>query len=119
MPKYKTSTGESLDKKVIDRKISKAKEEFLQAFLDNHGYYFCERTGRSDLKPLDISHIVSVRICQSEGRSELAYSQDNLELLSRQEHLNLENWSNQKRNAWYEAKKQKMDFENFILFNYE
>ena len=119
MPKYKTSNGESLEKKVIDRRISKAKEQFLQSFFDEHGYYFCQRSGRSDLKPLDISHIISVRICQSEGKSELAYSLDNFELLCRKEHLKFEDWSNQKRKSWYEAKKQGMSFETFEMFNYE
>lgn len=116
MPKYGLSNGENMDKRKIDKKIAKAKEEFLEEFLDEHGYYFCERSKRSDLG-LDCSHIISVKECQWSGRSEIAWDKRNLELLSREEHMKLERWSNAKREEWYWRRKEGMSFENFKLFN--
>jgi len=119
MNKYKTSTGESIEKNKIDKKIRDAKKAFLDNFYDEHGYYFCERTGRSDLKPLDVSHIISVRFAQATGRTELAWDLKNFELLSRAEHLKIEGWTNVKRQTYFQAKKNGMDFETFKMFNYE
>jgi len=116
MSKYKTSTGESLENSVIDRRISKAKEEFLEDFRDQHGFYFCERTKRSDVH-LECSHIISVRICKASGRSELAYSKKNLELLGRFAHEHIESQSNQIREDWFKARQEGLTFEEFKLFN--
>lgn len=110
------STGESIDKKKIDRKVGKVKEEYLQSFFDAHSYYFCERTNRSDL-PLDCSHIISVRMCQASGRSELAWCQNNIELLNRDAHNHIERMSNLVREDWYHRRKEGMTFEEFKLYN--
>lgn len=116
MPKYKLSSGESIEKSKIDRKVTKAKEEYLQTFFDNHSYYFCERTNRSDLS-LDCSHIISVRMCQSSGQSELAWCQNNIELLNRDAHNQIESMSNSVREDWYHRRKEGMSFEEFKNFN--
>ena len=76
MTKYKLSTGESIEKTIIDFRVTKAKELKLQMFYDEHGYHFCEDCGinaQSAFK-LDCSHNISVKKCQETGRSELAYS---------------------------------------------
>lgn len=113
MPKYPMSDGQMIDKKQIDRKVAKAKEEYVQNFHDEHGYLFCERTERSDL-PLERSHIMSVRMCQATGRSELAWCQNNIELLNRHAHNAIESWSNEKRESWYFARKEGIKYVDFI-----
>ncbi len=116
MPKYPMSDGEMIDKKIIDRKVKGAKEDFLKAFLAEHDYYFCQRTGRVDLG-LDCSHIISVRMCQASGRSELAWDLDNLELLNRDAHLDLEKKANKFREDWFFARKQGMKYNDFRNWN--
>ena len=116
MPKYSNSSGEMIDKKVIDRRIAKAKDQYVEKFIDDNGFTFCERSIRSDLG-FDCSHIISVRECQDSGRCELAYSKKNIELLCRQEHLKFEQLPNKVREAWYNARMEGMTFENFLLFN--
>lgn len=113
MPKYPMSDGTMIDKKKIDRKVTKAKEEYVVNFHDEHGYLFCERTKRSDLS-LERSHIMSVRWCQATGRSELAFCQWNLELLNRDAHMEIERWPNDKREAWYYARMEGIKYEEFI-----
>jgi hypothetical protein len=48
------------------------------------------------------------------GRSELAYSLDNIELLSRKEHEKIESWKNDKRLAWYNARRNGLSFFWFL-----
>lgn len=112
MPTYTTSDGERLPKSVIDKRIAETKKMYVEAFRDKFDYLFCERSRRSDL-PLDCSHIISVRICQASGRAELAYCPSNIELLTRDNHRALENWSNQKRESWYHARLKGLSFEDF------
>tara|TARA_R110000796_G_scaffold238078_2_gene358313 strand:+ start:444 stop:836 length:393 start_codon:yes stop_codon:yes gene_type:complete len=116
MPKYPNSSGEMIDKKVIDRRIAKAKDQYVEKFIDTHGFLFCERLIRSDL-PLDRSHVVSVKYCQEHGKSELAWDLNNIELLCRAEHLKLEQLPNKVRESWYNNRKNGMTWENFLLFN--
>lgn len=116
MPNYKTSSGQSIDKKKIDKNISEAKKKYLESFIDEYDFYYCERTKRVDLG-LDCSHIISVKECQNSGRSELAWCIFNLELLNRDEHNEIEKWSNQTREDWYHRRKEGMEFEEFKLFN--
>lgn len=116
MPIYKKSNGESIDKKKIDKLVVKAKREYVEEFIDKHGFLYCERTKRSDLA-LDCSHIISVRMCQASGRSELAWDKKNIELLNRDAHMSLENWSNKMREEWYWRRMEGMMFEEFKLFN--
>jgi len=116
MPKYPNSEGEMIDKKVIDGRIARAKEDYKQKFYDEHGFFFCERTLRSDLK-LDPSHIVSVKWSQENSMCELAYCPNNFEYLTRDEHLKFEMLPNKVRLSWYNERKNGMTFENFLLFN--
>ncbi|QDP50426.1 MAG: hypothetical protein Unbinned5350contig1001_41 [Prokaryotic dsDNA virus sp.] len=113
---YGLSDGSRMTGDEIDRKVVKAKEKYLEDFVDLHGYIFCERSKRSD-KPVDRSHIISVRICKQTGRSELSFSKWNLEFLTREEHLKLENWANKTRELWFEMRKEGMSFEQFEDWN--
>ena len=117
MNTYKQSNGETITKRQIDNNIKKAKETFLARFIDEHGYHYCERDLITSQR-LDCSHIISVKEAQNSGRSELAWDINNLELLSRDAHNQIETWSNQKRENWYHSKKEGMSFENFLFWNH-
>lgn len=86
MARYKLSTGKYIEKKSIDRLVKQAKKYKLELFFERHGYYFCEDCKRSDIKPIDCSHDISVDRCQKEGRAELAYNVDNITLRCRKCH---------------------------------
>ena len=117
MNSYKQSNGETITKRQIDIKTRKAKKTFLERFISENGYYYCERDLITSDR-LDCSHIISVKEAQNSGRSELAWDLNNLELLSREAHEQLEIWPNQKREDWYYAKKEGMSFENFLFWNH-
>ncbi len=112
MASYKLSSGKRLSKKIIDRRIKKAKELKKELFFEEHGYYFCEHTKRTDCR-LSMSHIISVKECQNNGNSELSYDIDNLELLSDESHLEIEQMSNPNRIKWYYYKKNGWKFSDF------
>ena len=81
---FKTSTGKRISKKVIDRRVTKAKKDKLeQQREDNNGYNFCETCERSSGVYLDCSHIVSVDECQKSGQAELAWDIKNIKILCR------------------------------------
>jgi len=113
MPNYPTTGGTMVSKQYIDRKVTQAKKQKVQEMYDENGFTFCERTKRSD-SPTDVSHIISVRMCQAEGQSEIAWDLDNLEILTRDEHMKIESWKHHKRAMWYAAKKTGFTFKEFI-----
>ena len=83
MARYKLSSGEYINKSIIDRKVRDVKKKKLQLHLDEHGYYFCTTCKRNDCKPIDCAHVVSVDECQKSGKSELAWDLENLILEGR------------------------------------
>jgi len=86
MPRYKTSDGEYVEKSVIDRRIREAKAEIY-----NDRLHPCEATGQSpSVEPIDMSHVISVNDCQRLGKSDLAWSQDNIYLECRSAHRDWE-----------------------------
>jgi len=87
MNSYRTSNGERLNKSVIDARVRNAKKAKIASFINEYGYIFCEECKRSDLTPIDCSHIISVDQCQKQGRSELAYNVNNIRLLCRSCHI--------------------------------
>lgn len=107
------SNGEMMDKKKIDRRVAQAKEQYLQAYIDEHGYLFCERTKRSDL-PLERSHIASVKMCQESKKSEIAWSLDNFEFLTREEHMKIEVMERRHRWIWYQMRIDGFSFDEFL-----
>lgn len=86
MTKYRTSDGDMIEKKVIDRKVRESKALLLQLQKDKYGYNFCEKCKRNDCLPLDCAHIISVSDCQKQGRSEYAWSVSNMQVLGRKCH---------------------------------
>jgi len=80
---YKMSNGERVLKTVLDAKVSKAKEQKLEKFIDDNGYAYCEDCGRNDCKPIDCSHDISVDQCQKQSRAELAWDVANITLRGR------------------------------------
>ena len=88
MTNYRTSKGLKISKSNIDRLVHNAKAIKLKLFYEEHGYFFCEECKKNEYASgrIDCAHIVSVKKCQEEGRSELAYDVDNLRLLCRQCH---------------------------------
>lgn len=86
MNTYKTSTGERVPKSTVDYRIRKAKQEKLDSFLKEHGYYFCEDCKRNDCVPIDCSHDISVDLCQKMGKTELAWDVNNITLRGRKCH---------------------------------
>ena len=95
MNHYRTSDGQSITKATIDRNVHKAKEKKLRRQLDDAGYYFCEDCARfgcpdnvdeAELRRLDCSHDISVDECQKSGKSELAWSLENITIRCRHHH---------------------------------
>lgn len=83
MSSYRLSNGDFIKKSVIDARVRKAKEQKVNSQLEEFGYSFCESCGISSGTYLDCSHTESVKSCQENGRSEKAYSVDNLRILCR------------------------------------
>lgn len=86
MNTYRTSDGTRVTKKEIDRRIHQAKQWKLDDQMSEFGFHFCEECGRNDDLPLDCSHTISVKECQESGRSEMAWSLDNIRILGRKCH---------------------------------
>ena len=86
MTRYRTSNGEFITKHVIDSRVRKAKEQVINNQLEEYGYNFCVKCGKSTGIRLDCSHIKSVDWCQKNGCCELAYDVNNIEVLCREHH---------------------------------
>ncbi len=91
MGSYKTSSGERLDKKIIDRRVTQAKRKKVDSQCGEYGYNFCEVCGVSSGTYLDCSHDISVDKCQKEGKTELAYDVDNITIRCRSCHRKHDN----------------------------
>lgn len=72
-PTYATSDGTRYNKDQIDAKVSKAKQEMIDECLIEHGYVFCHTCERNDCKPVDCAHLISVKECQENSETELAW----------------------------------------------
>lgn len=85
MNTYQCSDGTRLKKSVIDARVRKAKQRKLDKMLADQGYIACENCFKNENAGvyLDCSHNKSVDQCQKEGKSELAYDEENLRILCR------------------------------------
>jgi tRNA 2-selenouridine synthase SelU len=83
---YHTSDGKRVGRTYVDYQIRKAKERKLAIQMEEQGYNFCETCKRNDDIPVTNAHIISVKECLESGRSELAWSLDNLILEGMQCH---------------------------------
>lgn len=86
MNTYSDSFGNRWTTSQIDRLSDKTAKELLQDQLDEHGYNFCTQCARNDCKPIDVSHIVSRKKAKENGRVELIWSKDNMQILGRSCH---------------------------------
>ena len=86
MNTYKCSDDTRLKKSVIDRLIKKAKAEKIRQFIDDNGYVFCEECKVSSGVIFDCSHDLSVKKCQENGTTELAFDTNNITMLCRHCH---------------------------------
>jgi hypothetical protein len=84
--KVTCSNGEKFTRAQAEVKIRKAKQEKLDQFFLEHGYYFCEECKRNDCKPIDCSHNVSIDECFKTGRAEMAWDINNITLRGRKCH---------------------------------
>ena len=75
---FKTSEGERVTKTFIDGQIRKTKKQFVDDAKDE-GKEYCWACGTTNDR-LTCSHIISVNDCQNDGRTEIAYLYDNLQL---------------------------------------
>lgn len=83
---YSDSQGNRYTTAQIERRITKAAKEMIQDQLDEHGYNFCTKCRRNDCKPIDASHNVSRKQAKEEGRVEILWDKNNLELIGRRHH---------------------------------
>lgn len=86
MNTYECSDGTRLKKSVIDSLVRKAKEQKLRQFVDENGYVFCEECKVSNAFKFDCSHDLSVKKCQENGTTELAFDVNNISILCRKCH---------------------------------
>lgn len=112
MNTYEDSNGFRYRKSEIDRKIRKAKIDFLETKKDE-GALFCERTGKTFAR-LHVSHIISVKWAQENGKVELCWDPENFELLSQKAHEEIESLKNWKRVEYYHARKKGIKFKEYI-----
>jgi len=75
---FKTSEGDQVKKTTIDARIRTCKKEFTDQAIEE-GKQYCWACG-STRRRLSCSHIISVNKCQNDGRAEVAYLADNLQL---------------------------------------
>lgn len=85
------SDGQRLSRLALELNIKLAKILYREK-MQVEGKYYCEVSGVAG-EDLDTSHIVSVDDCIKQGKSEHAYNDENLELLTRKEH---EKWEREK-----------------------
>lgn len=114
MNRVRLSTGETITRKEFDRRIINSKKLYTQLFVDKYGYVFCERCKHNECTFISRSHIISVKQCIETQRAELAYDLNNYEHLGIEHHRDIEDWSNDKREAWYHARKEKISYNQFI-----
>lgn len=86
MNSYKCSDGSRLKQSVIERLISKAKQQKVREQFEEHGYNFCEQCGISSGTYIDCSHNISVKEAKETGRTELCFDVNNITMLCRKHH---------------------------------
>jgi hypothetical protein len=83
---YQDSDGNRWTSKQIEDKVNKAKEEKIKAFLEEHGYIFCEDCNVSNAFKFDCSHEISVKEAKEIGQVELCWDVCNIKLRCRDCH---------------------------------
>ena len=83
---FSESNGDRISRNRIERKIRKSKEIKLAQQLHDYCYNFCEECKSNACKPLDCSHVISVKECLERGAAELCWDLDNIRILGRNCH---------------------------------
>jgi len=100
MNTYKDSWGNKWTTDQINRKSDFVAKTLLESQIIFDGYNYCQQCKRSDLR-LDVAHIVSRKKAKEMGTSELCWDMDNMKILCRKCHQNLD-----KLNLQFEADKE-------------
>ena len=90
---YSDDNGSRYTQGEINRMIRKAKKQKLQAFYDEHGYWFCEDCGvnASGAGKLDCSHDISVDKAKNTGNVQMLKNPLNITLRCRKCHKAYDN----------------------------
>lgn len=83
---YSDSLGNRYTQTQIDRLIHEAKQRKMDAFIEEHGYVFCEDCKENTCVPIDMSHNISVDEAKKTGRVEMCWDVSNLTLRGRRCH---------------------------------
>lgn len=94
---YSDSEGNRYTQKEIDAKVRKAKQEFHEWFIEEHGYIYCEECHREyhekgkqpeeGCERIDKSHTISEKEAKETGRVELCWDwKNNMRHLGRRHH---------------------------------
>lgn len=85
-PTYSDTYGNRYTTSQIERKIAEACKSKLLEQQFEHGYNFCVKCERNDCKPIDCSHTISRKQAKEEGRVEVLWDLENIEILGRNCH---------------------------------
>lgn len=84
---YFDSDGNAYTQAQVARKITKAKEQKIEMFRDEHNREpFCQVCFRNDCVPVDMSHDISVLESKQKRMTEKAWDVQNLTLRGRRCH---------------------------------
>jgi 5-methylcytosine-specific restriction endonuclease McrA len=86
MNTYSDSQDKRYTTPQIERKIKKSALELLELQFIEHGYNFCDSCKRSSGTYLDVSHTISRKKAKENGKVEVLWDLDNLEILCRKCH---------------------------------
>lgn len=90
-PTYQTSTGQRVTQSQIESRMRVAKENVIQAQLDEHGYNFCVECGKNgNGTRLDMSHNISIKSAKEQGKTELCWDEENIKVRCRSCHEKLD-----------------------------
>jgi len=70
----------------VERYTTRAKKAYLENFVEDHRYPYCEDCHRNDCVPIDVSHEISVDECKKRGMVEKAWDLGNMKLRGRSCH---------------------------------
>jgi len=83
---WKATDGTRYTSAQVERYVTNAKKAYLNNFVEERGYPYCEDCERNDCVPIDCSHEISVDECKKRGTVELAWDLKNIRLRGRSCH---------------------------------
>ena len=91
MNTYSTTEGIRYTRQQIESRIRKAKAAIIEAQQLAHGFNFCQKCHRSAGDYLDCAHKIPVKVCLESGMAELAWDENNIQVLCRECHRSYDN----------------------------